>query len=267
MKGIPKLRTPISYYGGKQMMAKHILPCIPKHNRYTEAFFGGGAIFFLKEPSEVETINDINGEVINFYAVITTDFWKLNEMIQSTLHSREQYDHAIVIYNYPKLFSPVQRAWAFWTLTNQGYVNKIGAWGYGKIDSASPVKISNKKLEFNVYIRQRLEHAQIECTDALKVIESRDTEETFHYVDPPYIETNMGHYSGYTEEDYSSLLDLLASCKGKFLLSGYMNKLLEGAIKQNRWCVQYFNKQLAASPNKTKRKTEVLVANYECFHK
>lgn len=267
MKGIPKLRTPISYYGGKQAMAKHILPCIPEHKRYTEAFFGGGAVFFMKDPSEVETINDINGEVINFYSVITTDFWKLNEMIQSTLHSREQYDHAMVIYNYPKLFSPVQRAWAFWILTNQGFVHKIGAWGYAKIDSTSPIKISNKKLEFNVHIRQRLEHAQIECTDAIKVIESRDTEETFHYIDPPYLGTAMGHYGGYTESDYIKLLELLSSCKGKFLLSGFMNNPLKDAIENHSWNVRYFDKPLAASKDRTKRKIEVLVGNYDLIQK
>src|SRR6185295_8331911 len=114
MKVKPRLRTPITYYGGKQMMAQHILPLIPKHKIYTEAFFGGGAIFFAKEPSEVEIINDLNGEVVNFYKVITTDFWRLNELIQSTLHSRSQYEDAMVIYNYPKLFDPIKRAWAFW---------------------------------------------------------------------------------------------------------------------------------------------------------
>jgi DNA adenine methylase len=91
------------------MMAQHILPLIPKHRIYTEPFFGGGAIFFSKEQSEVEIINDLNGEVVNFYRVITTDFWRLNELIQSTLLSREQYEEAMVIYNFPKMFAPFER--------------------------------------------------------------------------------------------------------------------------------------------------------------
>jgi DNA adenine methylase len=55
MKVKPKMRTPISYYGGKQIMSRHILPLIPEHTRYTESYFGGGAILFAKEPSESET--------------------------------------------------------------------------------------------------------------------------------------------------------------------------------------------------------------------
>jgi DNA adenine methylase len=263
MKVKPKVRTPISYYGGKQIMARHIVPVIPQHKIYTEAFVGGGAIFFLKDRAEVEVINDLNGEVVNFYKVITTDFWKLNELIQSTLHSRAQYEEAMVVYNYPALFDPIKRAWAFWILTNEGYATKIGSWGYDRSGNTMTGKISNKKIEFDVTIRQRLEHAQIECNDALKVIESRDTPETFHYVDPPYIGSNMGHYAGYKEEDFVRLLELLASCQGKFLLSNYNNKPLERAIKANRWHVRYYDKQLSASTDKARRKVEVLVGNFE----
>jgi len=63
------MKPPVSYYGGKQNMTKEILSLIPKHKIYIEPFFGGGAIFFTKEPSEVEIINDLNSYVINFYNV------------------------------------------------------------------------------------------------------------------------------------------------------------------------------------------------------
>jgi DNA adenine methylase len=61
------MKTPISYYGGKQSMLKHILPLIPEHKIYVEPFFGGGAVFFGKEPSKVEVINDYNSNVVVFY--------------------------------------------------------------------------------------------------------------------------------------------------------------------------------------------------------
>lgn len=64
------MTPPISYYGGKQKMLKHILPLIPTHKIYIEPFFGGGAVFFGKNPSEVEVINDLNSYVINFYNVL-----------------------------------------------------------------------------------------------------------------------------------------------------------------------------------------------------
>jgi len=60
------MKTPITYYGGKQTLLKYLLPLIPQHKLYCEPFFGGGAVFFAKPKSDVEVINDINGEVINF---------------------------------------------------------------------------------------------------------------------------------------------------------------------------------------------------------
>ena len=68
------LKTPISYYGGKQNMLKEILPRIPEHTIYTEAFFGGGAVFFAKPPVKSETINDTNNMVVNFYDVLKLDY-------------------------------------------------------------------------------------------------------------------------------------------------------------------------------------------------
>lgn len=61
-------------------MVNTILPLIPVHKVYVEPFFGGGAIFFAKEQSQAEIINDLNGEIVNFYKVVCTDFWRLNEI-------------------------------------------------------------------------------------------------------------------------------------------------------------------------------------------
>ncbi|MDR1937317.1 MAG: DNA adenine methylase [Tannerellaceae bacterium] len=74
-----ELKTPITYYGGKQQMLRHILPLIPKHRIYVEPFFGGGAVFWGKEPAKVEFINDHDGEVINFYRVLKLQFPELKK--------------------------------------------------------------------------------------------------------------------------------------------------------------------------------------------
>jgi DNA adenine methylase len=92
------MKTPISYYGGKQTLAKTILGFIPSHRIYCEPFFGGGAIFFAKEPSKVEIINDANGEIINFYEVLKRDFAALEQEIKISLHSRKQHHQAEIIY-------------------------------------------------------------------------------------------------------------------------------------------------------------------------
>lgn len=257
-----RLKTPITYYGGKQLMLPYILPNIPEHEIYTEAFFGGGAVFFAKEPAHVEIINDMNGEVINFYKVLQTDFLRLNEMIQSTLHSREMYYEAQVVYNMPQLFEPVRRAWSFWILTNQGFSSKIGAWGYDKKGASMVKRLSTKKTEIVTALRTRLEYVQIECNDALTVIQSRDSKATFHYVDPPYIGSNQGHYSGYTPDHYTALMKLLQNVEGKFLQSSYWSDILEQFIKRNGWQYQTVEKPVSVGTKKQKRKVEVLVANY-----
>lgn len=75
------MKTPITYYGGKQMMVKHILPLIPEHHLYCEPFAGGLAVFFAKEKSKVEVINDLNRFVINFYQQIQNNFEALNAKV------------------------------------------------------------------------------------------------------------------------------------------------------------------------------------------
>ena len=68
------MKTPITYYGGKQQMLNVILPKIPQHKLYVEPFFGGGAVFFAKAPSEAEIVNDINHRLVTFYRALKYDF-------------------------------------------------------------------------------------------------------------------------------------------------------------------------------------------------
>lgn len=93
-----KLKTPISYYGGKQSMLKEILPLIPEHRIYVEPFFGGGAVFWAKEPSRSEVINDVNMNIVNFYEVLKHSYFELRKRVEATLHSRETYKKALIIY-------------------------------------------------------------------------------------------------------------------------------------------------------------------------
>jgi len=265
-------KTPISYYGGKQSLLSHILPLIPEHRIYTEAFFGGGAVFFAKTPSESEIINDIDSMVVNFYRVVKTDFDKLQSKVVNTLFSRVTYVVAKSIYRIPHLFEPIQQAWAFYVATNMGFSCNISSWGYDKYGKRV-ASFRNKKLAFDTTIVDRLENTQIESHDACKVIESRDTIDTFHYVDPPYVSDKLpkpvdqGHYSGYTEKDFARLLDTLSKVKGKFMLSSYPSTLLDRHIQRNGWHVISIDKPLTASKGKlgkprTKRKTELLITNY-----
>ena len=261
------MKPPLTYYGGKQMLSKLIISLIPTHHIYCEPFFGGGAIFFTKEPSKIEVINDTNGELINFYRVIKTKFKKLEKEIKSTLHSREYHQAAKTVLGYPQLFDEVKRAWAIWTLANQSYASKLdGSWGRDKKENRSVKQLKTKRNSFTNEYTERLEQVQIENRDALNIINIWDNKDTFFYLDPPYFNSNQGHYKGYTKEEFEKLLILLTGIKGKFLLSSYPSELLDKYVKQNKWITKKVDVPLSISSNpsiKIKRKIEVLTANYK----
>lgn len=260
-----RMKPPLTYYGGKQTLAPLIVSLIPEHILYAEPFCGGAAVFFHKPPSKVEVINDSNGELMNFYKVCREKFRPLQKLIRRTLHSRNAFRQAEVIYYNPELFDEVQRAWAVWTLCAQGFSSKVtGPFGFDKTDNTTSKRISHKRENFTEQYARRLENIQIECADALYIIQSRDHKDAFFYCDPPYIGSDCGHYKGYTEADYEALLRLLSVIKGKFLLSSYPSEILERYSKKYKW--DLIKKELFVTVNiksgNPKRKTELLTANY-----
>lgn len=259
--------TPLTYYGGKQHLARTIIPLIPAHYTYVEPFVGGGAIFWSKPKAEVEVINDYNRELINFYEMVKNNFVELEKMIRISLHSRSLHSDALVMYNNPHLFDRIQRAWAVWVLCNQSFGSKIGdAWGYAVTDTSSTKKLGNKRDSFSEEYAIRLQNVQIENTDAIRIINSRDHEQAFHYCDPPYFNSDCGHYDGYSKDDYASLLSCLSGAKGKFLLSSYPSDMLTEFTKNHHWYTVRLQREVLVdkhSGRTPKRKIEVLTANYD----
>lgn len=261
MKNLSTLKTPITYWGGKQMMLKHLLPIIPEHMIYNEPFFGGGALFFAKSPAKIEFINDISGEVINFYKVIKQDFESLKKEIECTLHSEFQHSEAKDIYFNSKNKDAVIRAWAVFVLSHQSMFASFGnSWKVSKERNMAS-QFNTKKENFtNIYVK-RLENTSIFCRDALKVITATDTPDTLHYIDPPYINTEMGHYKGYTKEDFIKLLELLSTIKGKFILSTFPSDILDEYCNKNMWLKRNIIMQKSAGFSINK-KVEVITINY-----
>lgn len=255
------MKTPISYYGGKQTMVNTIVPMFPNHHTYVEPFFGGGAIFFAKEPSKVEIINDINKEAVNFYKAVKYDFNTLKHEVDSTLQSRDTFRQAKIVYENPDMFSDTKRAWAFYTCCNYSFSCNMSSWGYDR-DNTMIKKVNNKKVNFNWSYVERLENTTVECNDANKVIKAHDSEKTFFYCDPPYYNSVCGPYDGYTEAHYEALLNTLSAVKGKFLLSSYPSPILSKYTKANGWNQTSIDKKIAVSPTAKKVKTEVLTYNY-----
>lgn len=260
-------------------MLRHILPLMPKHELYAEVFCGGAAVFWAKDPSRIEVLNDTNGELTNFYSVVQLEYDRLAAEIQATLHSRRSHQFAHIVYANSEFFNPVRRAWAVWTLANQSYLSKLnGTWGYERAKETSSSSISKtvdaKRERWSIAqedtiapMAARLKHVQVECKDALYIIGSRDASNSFFYLDPPYIGTNCGHYEGYSDADYRALLESLSSIQGKFMLSCFPTDLLTEFAQQNRWTVKAFDQTLSATKTafnegRNKRKTELLVLNY-----
>lgn len=255
-------KTPISYYGGKQLMARYILPNIPKHHTYVETFTGGGAIFFAKEKSELEIINDTNREMMNFYEVLQNDFVSLEKEINISLHSRDLHRKAWIIYNNSDMFPKLKRAWAVWILSAQGFGGKLSSsWGRDKTQNKTVKVIRNKRINFTEGYAIRMQDVSIESRDAIKLIKSTDFKEAFFYCDPPYYNSDMGHYDGYTIEDFELLLETLSKIEGKFLLSSYPSEILKKFTKKYNW-YQFEVIQKVSVSNKGKKKREVLTANY-----
>lgn len=261
------MKTPITYYGGKQKLAPTIIKLIPEHTLYCEPFIGGAAVFFAKPSSAVEVINDVNSEMINFYRMVQNEFVDLEKEIRITLHSRSLFRKASVIYNNPDMFSEIKRAWAVWCLSQQGFAGIMdGTWGYDVSKNTTSKKIANKRESFTEEFAIRLQNVQIECADALRIIRSRDNKDAFFYCDPPYFNSDCAHYDGYSLQDFENLLKQLASLEGKFLLSSYPSPILKEYTKANDWHKIEINQKVSVANNNSgkgqKAKTEVLTANY-----
>jgi len=262
-----EMKTPISYYGGKQNLITTILPLIPDHTTYTETFVGGGAIFWAKPKSEVEIINDYNRELVNFYECVQNEYVELEKMIRISLHSRSLHSDATVIYNNPHMFSRLKRAWAVWVLAAQSFSSMLdGSFGYDKLRGTTSQKITGKRDSFSIDLSIRMQNVQVENTDALRVINSRDHKDAFHYCDPPYFNSDCGHYDGYSRDDFENLLKTLSRIEGKFLLSSYPSDVLARYTKDHNWYVKTLEQSVSVA-NGTgkpgKKKIEVLTANYD----
>lgn len=261
------MRSPITYYGGKSKMINTLRPLVPDHRIYTETFLGGATMFFDKCPSQIEMINDINSVVVNFYEVLRTSFDELFVLINSTLESQKQHKNAYQIYKEADLSEPVKLAWSFWMVCNFSYLNKPGGGFRVSItqDDRSGRSLKNRKHAFGEHLKKRIESAYIMCEDAKTCILKFDKEDAFHFVDPPYLNSDQGHYRGYTEDDFSELLEVLSIVKGKFILTNYQSVILDQFVKKNNWIDMKKRFETNPSPSNKKRgvKEEIIVTNFD----
>ncbi len=268
------MKTPITYYGGKQLLAKQIAGLIPAHKIYCEPYFGGGAIFFAKSKSYLEVINDMDSNLITFFSVLRDDYTNLNRLISDTLHSEAIYKSARDVYH-GKIgqVSDLELAWSVWVVTNGSFGGKTnGGWKWcnGQAGSHTGIYLRGKREDLSKAVSNRLKEVQISCRDAVRVIRDRDSMDTFFYLDPPYPSTIQGNYNGFTMCHLSDLLLKLESIEGKFILSNYWSQTLRYFVSKNNWHLisitstsKITNLGIRTGRKKeTKKKTEILVMNF-----
>lgn len=266
------MRTPITYYGGKQRLADTIIAMMPAHKIYCEPFFGGGAVFFAKPKQGIEVINDHDNRLINFYLAAQNHFPELQHMIQNTLHSEAMYYHAKNVWNERVEATEIEKAWAIWLITNGSFAGSMrGGWKWdnGSSGSHAGVSLFNKRDDFQTDIYNRLQYVQISSRDALDVIRQRDSPTTLFYLDPPYPGSVQHYHQQYTHKDLFNLLQLLSTIEGKFILSQYWSQTLLYHIKRFGW--NFKNIEITTRVNnlggrackKMKMSTEILAYNFE----
>ena len=240
------MRSPIIYPGGKGSMTTRILKYIPKHKTYLEPFFGGGSIFFKKQPCGFETINDINSDVINLFKTIRDKGKEFREYMELTPCSREIFEESKSYKEYEA--GSFERAVLYFINLRQSFSAVGEAWGYSinNTDNRKKAQSVNRWLfciKSLPEIIERLKHAQIENDDFEKAIKRFDNQDSFIYCDPPYLLKTRKSKKLYTfemtDKDHERFLDACLNAKGKIMISGYNSDMYDSALKS--WDKKEFN--------------------------
>lgn len=261
------MKPAFSYYGGKQNLINYILPLIPKHKIYVQPFIGGGTVFFAKDKSEIEYINDISFKIINFYNVVQNNFKELQRYFYGTVHAEfihkqaQQYIKKFEKAEDKKEFDLIKLAWATWVDANLSIMKVMtGGFAFSKnSNEPSPTKNRVERMLTNMYY-ERLKNVHICNEDAIDVIKRLDSEDTFFYLDPPYDECDCGFYEKQIQV-FHKLLDVLPNIKGKYLLSSYPSKGIIQFRKNNKVICQDIKQRLLC--NRPQYKIECLTRNYQ----
>lgn len=229
------------WYGGKFSHLDWLLPLLPGATHYCEPFGGSAAVLINRPPSPVETYNDLDGEVVNFFRVLREQKEALIEAIGLTPFSRAEFEAAINSNgDNGGILSNLERARRFYIRARQvrtGLAQKAssGRWAHCLLTSragmAGAVSRWLGAVEDLPLIAQRLLRVQIENAPAIEVINRYDSEETLFYCDPPYPHASRGDANAYayemTDEQHYELAKTLRQVKGRVVLSGYKCELME----------------------------------------
>ncbi|EDO5058348.1 DNA adenine methylase [Escherichia coli] len=206
----------VPWIGGKRRLAKHILPLFPAHTCYVEPFCGAAALYFLKTPSKIEVINDINGELVNLYRVVKHHLEEFVRQFKWALVSRQIYKW---LQDTPEeTLTDIQRAARFYYLQKQAFGGKVADHTFGTSTTSAP-RFNLLRIEEELSMAHlRLSRTLIEHLDWHQCIERYDRPHTLFYCDPPYWGTE-GYGVEFGLENYDHMADLARRIKGTMIIS------------------------------------------------
>ena len=225
------------WYGGKFSHLSWLLPLLPACHHYCEPFAGSAAVLLNRAPSPVETYNDLDGEVVNFFRVLRDQGEEIARAIALTPFAREEYYEAI--HGSEEELSAVERARRFFvrarqTRTGLAQTASLGRWANCRDTSRAGMSGVVSRWLGSVdglpEAAARLLRVQIENRPAVDLINLNDSQRTLFYCDPPYIHASRGDAKAYchemTDADHRRLADVLHGVRGKVAVSGYRCDLM-----------------------------------------
>ena len=247
---------PLCYVGGKRRVAKQIVALLPSHTTYVEPFAGGAQVLFHKPPSRVEVLNDIDGDIVNFFRVCQLHAGELERWMTFTVASRQL--HRWYLAQDPTLLTDVQRAARFLYLQKNSFGGLIRKRAYHyavtKRSNFDPRRIASVVRA----TADRLASVQIESLPYEQVLAKYDRPTTLFYLDPPYVGRRLYRFN-FTDEDFVGLADQLTRLRGRFLLS------INDCALSRRLFADFHCRELRVAYTASRRVptvTELLFSNY-----
>lgn len=251
----------LAYMGGKSLLAKVIVRKIPEHECYCEVFAGAAWLLFKKEESDVEIINDINTDLVTLYRVVKNHLEEFIRYLKWILVARDEFERFRA--ETPESLTDIQRAVRFYYLLKTGYASRIHKPSFS-IATTSKARFNLLRVEEELSaVHLRLCRVYIENKPYGDVLSRFDKPGTFFYLDPPYYGCEDYYGPGiFSCDDFMKLRDILASVKGKFILS--INDVAETRRLFRDYCIESVETSYTAGGgNRKQRVSELLIGNFD----
>ena len=206
----------IPWIGGKRRLAELLLSRFPPHSCYVEVFAGGAAVFFARHPADVEVLNDVNGDLVNLYRVVTHHLEEFVRQFKWALSSRQIFKWAKDTRS--ETLTDVQRAARFFYLQQESFGGRVSGQTWGTATTAPSINLLRIEENLSAAHLRLAGGTYIEQLDWAACIDRYDRPHTLFYLDPPYWQTE-GYGVEFGWDQYEALLDRLVQLKGKALMT------------------------------------------------